>query len=86
MNRQTTMVVGTCIGVGMGIGGALMYWFDPKVGSRRRAHARYKANRIARSAKRMIDTTSHKVVKISQGLPATAKSLVPAKAWAMLRA
>jgi hypothetical protein len=86
MNGKASVVVGACIGMGIGIGGALMYWFDPAIGKRRRAHARYKAYRIARRVRKAVDTASHDLKKISREIPEAARRIVPEKARAMLRA
>jgi len=44
--------------VAVGVGGALMYWFDPDAGKRRRAQTRVTSRRIAADVQRAIDRSS----------------------------
>jgi hypothetical protein len=81
MNGRTGLIAG----VGMGIlGGALMYWFDPAAGKRRRSHARYEARRAVRGVRKALDKTTRDLVKITRiELPDIAKALVPLKVRAL---
>jgi hypothetical protein len=82
MNGKTGLILGIA---GLGVGSALMYWFDPTVGRRRRAHARYEARRAARRVQKVIDTTSHGLEKLARmDLADAAKALVPTRAKALI--
>jgi hypothetical protein len=72
--------------VGIGLGTALMYWFDPSSGKRRRSHARYQTRRVARRVQKVVDTTSHGLQKLGRiDLADAAKALVPVTAKALWR-
>jgi len=71
--------------VGIGVGSALMYWFDPSAGKRRRSHARYQTRRVVRRVQKVVDTTSNGLQKLSRiDLADAAKALVPERAKALL--
>jgi hypothetical protein len=71
---------------GLGIGSALMYWFDPASGKRRRSHARYQARRVKRRAEKVIDTTSHTLEKVGRmGFTGVGKALIPVTAKLLWR-
>jgi len=70
--------------IGLGGGSALMYWFDPSAGKKRRAQARDTTRRVTRRMQKVINTTSHTLHKIGHlelGEAAMALLPPPAKAW-----
>ena len=78
-------VIATCLAIGLGIGGVAMYFWDPAVGRRRRAHIRYEARRVGRRVTRTIDRTAYNVSKVARlGIPGIALGLVPARARAFI--
>jgi gas vesicle protein len=82
MNGKGTVILSL---VGLGVGSALMYLFDPSAGKRRRAQARNQTKRCLRSAQKMIDTTSHTLEKVKRmDLADIGKALVPVTAKALL--
>jgi hypothetical protein len=85
MNPKYGVITGIAVALGVGIGGTLMYWFDPSVGSRRRRNARYQARRVVRQLDRSIDRTSREFAKLSRiDLLEAARNLVPARARALI--
>jgi hypothetical protein len=75
--------------IGLSAGGALMYWFDPTNGKRRRAHARYQTRRVARRVQKAADATSRGLTRVSRTLRRieiadVAHALVPATARAFI--
>lgn len=70
--------------IGLGVGGALMYWFDPSAGRKRRAQARDATRRVTRRMQKIINTTSRTLQKVSHlelGEAARVLLPAPAKAW-----
>lgn len=61
---------------GAGIGAALMYFFDPERGARRRAMARDKLNRAAHVTGDSLGSTARDVANRARGVAAGARSLV----------
>ena len=80
-------VVGIGLGIGLTIGGALMYWYDPSAGKRRRAHMRHETRRIVkqvqsvgRQFQKTIDRTTDDLSKLSRmRVGQMAGALVPAR-------
>lgn len=80
------------IAVGVGVGSALMYWFDPSAGKRRRAHMRYETRRVVKQVQsigkqlqKSIDRTANDLEKISRmSVGEVAEALVPKKARALI--
>ena len=61
------------IGIGAAVGGAVMYWFDPSAGKRRRAHVRYEVRHAVKQVQnagkhlqKTIDRTADDLSKISR--------------------
>ena len=61
---------------GAGIGAALMYFFDPERGARRRAMARDKLNRAAHVTGDSIGSTARDVANRARGVAFTSKAAV----------
>ena len=71
--------------VAFGVGGALMYLFDPAAGRKRRAQTRATARRAAAKFQKALDSTSHSIDKLSRmDWKDVAKAVVPVTARALL--
>ncbi len=70
MYRQTLGLLGTA-----GLGAGLMYLLDPKLGGRRRSHARDKAVHALRRSAKVARKTSKDLGKRTRGLVAQASKL-----------
>jgi hypothetical protein len=95
-NKAGVVAVG--IAVGLGIGGALMYWFDPSAGKRRRAHMRHEARRVVKQVQNVgskvqsagkhlqktIDRTAGDLAKISRMKVSEVAGAIVPKAKAMI--
>jgi len=69
----------------VGVGSALMYWFDPDAGKRRRAQTRSSARRAAVKFQRAVDTASRSMEKVSgMDWGDVARALIPITAKALL--
>ena len=67
--------------IGVGVGGALMYWLDPAMGRRRRAEVRQVTRRTLRQAQRCIDTTTRNIDRIAHmELKDAARTFLPQQA------
>ena len=90
MDTKAGVITG--VAVGIGVGSALMYWYDPSAGKRRRADMRYEARRVVKqiqkTGKQMqktIDRTANDLEKISRmRVVDVAEALVPKKARALI--
>jgi hypothetical protein len=71
--------------VAFGIGSAIMYYWDPTNGRRRRAHARQITKRTVRQAQKVADTTARNLGHVKDmEWGDVAKLLVPVTAKALL--
>jgi hypothetical protein len=83
MNGSKAGIISTLIGVG--VGGALMYWLDPATGRRRRAQVRQTTRRALRQCQKCIDVTSRNLDKIAHmELKDAARTFLPPTAKAMI--
>jgi hypothetical protein len=82
MNGKTGLVTSL---IAFGVGSALMYYWDPTNGKRRRDHARHVTRRTLRKAQKYADATAHSIEKVSRmDWQDAAKMLVPVAAKTLI--
>jgi hypothetical protein len=82
MNGKGTLILSL---VSLGVGTALMYWFDPDTGRRRRSQTRNQTRRAIRQAQKLADNASRSLDRVSRmSWQEVGKAVVPLTAKALL--